>query len=327
MPTLGRDGSPHIAVIIPAYNAETTIAAAVSSALREPETCEVVVVDDGSRDATGEAARSADDGSGRLRVVRQPNGGVSAACNAGVALTTAPIWTVLDADDVFARGRFAALLARVGDAWDIAADPVVFRAPDGSEHRLEPRSGFELITLETFVRGNISRRKAPRSELGYLQPLKRRAFFDRHRLSFDPAVRFAEDYMFYATALARGARFVWGSGPGYVAYVRAGSLSHTQSAADYERVIAFDEALMAGRSRDEVAALREHAALMRLKERYRRVEDAVERGSWTQAMRITLSHPRTTGYVFNHRWRPGLSRRVKRFAAQRPPRDLFAPGE
>jgi succinoglycan biosynthesis protein ExoU len=59
-----------VCVIIAAKDAADTIGKAVTSALREPAVGEVVVVDDGSSDATAVAASSADDGSGRLAIAR-----------------------------------------------------------------------------------------------------------------------------------------------------------------------------------------------------------------------------------------------------------------
>ena len=55
-----------VCVIIAAKNAEETIGRAVRSALSEPETAEVIVIDDGSDDRTMAEAASADDGTGRL---------------------------------------------------------------------------------------------------------------------------------------------------------------------------------------------------------------------------------------------------------------------
>jgi len=305
-----RPGSPCVAVVMPAYNAEQTIAAALRSALAEPEVAELVVVDDGSSDATGQAAQACDDKTGRLRVIRQPNRGPAAACNAGVAMTQAPVWCILDADDAFAPRRLGTLLGRLGHGWDIAADTLAFRFSDGREHRLDP-AGAKTVTLEDFVRGNIPLRKSPRCELGYLQPLMRREFFERRGLTLDTSARFAEDYMFCAGALAQGARFRWTSGPGYIAHVSSGSLSHIQTADDYERVIAFDQALMDGCTRSEARALRRHMRVMRLKAQYLRVEAELSRGRRRSALALALRDPATAGFMFNHRCRPLLSRLVK----------------
>ena len=58
------------AVLITAKDAEGTAAKAVASALAQAVVSEVVFVDDGSRDGTSSAARAADDGSGRLQLIR-----------------------------------------------------------------------------------------------------------------------------------------------------------------------------------------------------------------------------------------------------------------
>jgi len=58
----GEAPAPGVAVIIAAFNAEATIKAAIHSALCQLEVVEVVVVDDGSPDRTGEVARGCDDG-------------------------------------------------------------------------------------------------------------------------------------------------------------------------------------------------------------------------------------------------------------------------
>ena len=57
-------------IIIAARDAAATIAAAVSSALRQPETAQVLVVDDASADGTADTALAADDGTQRLDIIR-----------------------------------------------------------------------------------------------------------------------------------------------------------------------------------------------------------------------------------------------------------------
>lgn len=85
-------------VIIPAYNAAPFIADAVRSVLAQtmPD-LEVIVVDDGSSDGTGDIARAIADP--RVRVVSRVNGGVSAARNTGLELACGSHIAFLDADD------------------------------------------------------------------------------------------------------------------------------------------------------------------------------------------------------------------------------------
>ena len=75
--------SPRFSVVMPAYQAEQTIGAAVSSVLQQTHSdWELVVVDDGSTDATGAIAAAHP---GPVRVVRQENAGVAPARNRGIA--------------------------------------------------------------------------------------------------------------------------------------------------------------------------------------------------------------------------------------------------
>lgn len=99
--------SPSFSVVVPAFEAADTVAAAVGSALgQSPPPHEVVVVDDGSTDGTAAALGPV---LGRIRLIRQDNRGEAAARNRGVAAATGEYVVMLDADDVFLPGRLAAL--------------------------------------------------------------------------------------------------------------------------------------------------------------------------------------------------------------------------
>jgi glycosyltransferase involved in cell wall biosynthesis len=86
-----------IAVVIPAFEAESFVGRAIRSALEQTLTPhEIVVVDDGSSDGTGEIARSFGP---PVRCVRQPNQGAAGARNRGVEEARADYVAFLDADD------------------------------------------------------------------------------------------------------------------------------------------------------------------------------------------------------------------------------------
>jgi succinoglycan biosynthesis protein ExoU len=91
-----------ICVIIAARDAAATVGRAIRSALAEPEVAEVLLVDDGSRDRTADEALAADDGTGRLLVLSlDRNRGPAFARNHAIARSTAPLLSILDADDFF----------------------------------------------------------------------------------------------------------------------------------------------------------------------------------------------------------------------------------
>jgi glycosyltransferase involved in cell wall biosynthesis len=96
-----------VSIIIPAYNQAGYLAEAVASALGQTHAdVEVVVVDDGSTDATPEVcARFAADA--RVRTIRTENGGVAAARNRGVSEASGAYVCFLDADDRYHPTKIA----------------------------------------------------------------------------------------------------------------------------------------------------------------------------------------------------------------------------
>jgi glycosyltransferase involved in cell wall biosynthesis len=102
-----------VSVIIPAKNAEATVAAAVRSALEQTHPpFEVIVIDDGSSDRTVDVTLSI--GDPRVRVIQPTNAsGVSAARNAGLEAVRSRYVALLDADDVCLPDRLGRQLYRL----------------------------------------------------------------------------------------------------------------------------------------------------------------------------------------------------------------------
>ena len=89
-----------ISVVIPLYNKKRTISRAIESVLAQTKLPdEVIVIDDGSSDGSGEVVEGIRNH--RLKLVKQENRGVSAARNRGVALSKGNFIAFLDADDVW----------------------------------------------------------------------------------------------------------------------------------------------------------------------------------------------------------------------------------
>lgn len=101
-----------VTVVVPAYNAEDTIDETLRSVRAQTHrNLEIIVVDDGSRDATADiAARHAADDN-RLRVVRQDNAGVAAARNTGWRMGGGDVFSFVDADDLWSPEKTAEQLA------------------------------------------------------------------------------------------------------------------------------------------------------------------------------------------------------------------------
>ncbi|MCX6508660.1 MAG: glycosyltransferase family A protein [Actinobacteria bacterium] len=101
--------SRNVAVIIPAYNAAETLASTIQSAL-QPEVEQIVVVDDGSTDATAEIIRTIAATTPQIQAIFRPvSGGPAQARNDGLATTTSEFVLFLDSDDRLQPGAIATL--------------------------------------------------------------------------------------------------------------------------------------------------------------------------------------------------------------------------
>ena len=143
-PSSDRVKWPKVSVVVCAYSAADTIAECLTSLdkLTYPD-MEVIVVDDGSRDATGDIAR----GYSGVRVVELTNGGLSTARNAGLAAATGEIIAYTDADvrvdpdwlNYLVQPLLTSDVAGVGGPNVVPADDpwvsqCVARAPGGPTH-------------------------------------------------------------------------------------------------------------------------------------------------------------------------------------------------
>ncbi len=293
---------PSVSVIITARDAAATIGDAVRTALAEPETAEVIVVDDASRDATVAAAEDAGGGDRRLRVIRcTVNGGPAAARNCALEVATGTFVAVLDADDFLLPGRFARLLA-VPD-WDLVADNILFVAEDAAPAILPPvppgPQRLIDIDLAGFVRANRSARGTSRQEWGFLKPVIRREFLTDHGLRYDETLRLGEDYDLYVRMLQKGARFRVSARVGYAARWREDSLSSRHRTADLRALRAAARAHLAAPHLDAAAraALRAHAADLHQRFLLRDFLDRRARLGRTGAVLSALRRPATLAPV------------------------------
>ncbi len=92
---------PAVSVLMPVRNAATHLSACLDSLARQTlADFEVVAVDDGSTDGSGELLEDWASRDGRLRVLREPACGLVASLNLGLAACRAPLVARMDADDV-----------------------------------------------------------------------------------------------------------------------------------------------------------------------------------------------------------------------------------
>jgi glycosyltransferase involved in cell wall biosynthesis len=147
MPLPAAPARPEVSIVIPAFNARGSIATTLASvAAQTLAAIEILVIDDGSTDGTGELADSFAATDPRITVVRQPNAGVAVARNRGAERARGEFLAFCDADDWWdpsflekAVRVFRASSADTGAvfAWtafhDDAGRPLPFRLNSGYE--------------------------------------------------------------------------------------------------------------------------------------------------------------------------------------------------
>lgn len=210
-----QENEPLVSVIIPVYNAGTTIATAVHSVLRQTLTdIEVIIVDDASSDDSAAVAERLMAQDGRIQLLRNTvNRGQAAARNLAIRHARGLWVTPVDADDEITPHRLQNLHeAGIASEADLIADGVRFAGPlrPGTPRHLSASRGtgesLEKLYLEEVIRSDIPLNGL--CSLGYLKPLMRRTFLEQWRLTYDEDLRFAEDLNLYVRCLLCRGNFV-----------------------------------------------------------------------------------------------------------------------
>ncbi|MFN8095764.1 MAG: glycosyltransferase [Vicinamibacteria bacterium] len=132
---------PHVSVLLPVRDGGEALAACLDSlAAQTLADHEVVAVDDGSTDGTGQRLRERAARDPRLRVLATPPRGLVAALSLALAEARAPLVARMDADDVAFSGRLAAQAARLAE--DPAVDVLGCRVEIGARAGASPGAGM-----------------------------------------------------------------------------------------------------------------------------------------------------------------------------------------
>ena len=111
-----------ISVIIPVYNVKAYLAEAVESVIHQTyQNLEIILVDDGSTDGSGEICDEYAKKDNRIKVIHQQNKGLSASRNAGLDTCQGEIISFLDSDDAFCKD----MLEKMHDAMEKTGADIV----------------------------------------------------------------------------------------------------------------------------------------------------------------------------------------------------------
>jgi glycosyltransferase involved in cell wall biosynthesis len=198
---------PAVSIITPAYNAEAYLADTIRSAQAQTfRDFEMLIVDDGSTDGTAWIARQFALGDDRIRVISQANAGISGARNTALARAEAPIFVLLDSDDVWFPNYLeeqVCVLTSAPSAGVVSANALNLGGSfDGMPLRrlpseVHPISLRELIEVEESV---------------CIMSMIRREVYERIG-GFDTTLPSSEDYDFWLRTLIAGFEILFNGKP------------------------------------------------------------------------------------------------------------------
>jgi glycosyltransferase involved in cell wall biosynthesis len=191
--------NPLVSVIIPAYNAELFLAETLTSAQQQTyREFEVIVVDGGSTDRTGEITRGFVEKDARFILLCQPNASIAAACNTALKQAHGEWIALLEADDVWLPEKLAAqldLLKQEPNANLLFTDYFLW---DGRND-----FGRRYSNPDKFANGDVSLRLIFFDLFGTSTVMFKREMLDKVGL-FDIEVSVAQDWDLWLRIAERG---------------------------------------------------------------------------------------------------------------------------
>jgi teichuronic acid biosynthesis glycosyltransferase TuaG len=213
------DSKPRVSVITPAYNAARFLRDTIESVRRQTvEDWELLIVDDGSTDATVAIVERYANEDRRIRLLRQSNAGPSAARNQGMRAARGAWFAFLDSDDQWLPGFLEHQLRvfeRYPDTSLVTTTAYDLGGPRSGRPRRPPTNGYPVLTLEDIILDDSA---------VFIMTVFRRAVFDRIG-GLDERQWTSEDYDFWIRAALAGFVFRVSTEPLGLYRRHAGSLS------------------------------------------------------------------------------------------------------
>lgn len=143
---------PLVSVIVPVYNGEKSIGECLKSITgQEYDNLEIIVIDDGSTDSTGEIVESFRKNDSRIMLLQQVNGGVSAARNSGLDMCRGKYVRFVDADDVLLPDSIHMMVERAErDGSDLVLSPYVEKVGE-IRHVRDLGKGSETVDIGAYL--------------------------------------------------------------------------------------------------------------------------------------------------------------------------------
>lgn len=216
---------PCVTIIIPIYNAQSTLRRCVDSVLsQEFADFELILADDGSKDGSGAVCDEFARRDSRVRVVHKANSGVSDTRNQAMAMARGEYLQFLDADD-WITPNATKLLVRA--AREHGCDLVISDFYRVVGERVAPKGDIDEdgpLTREEFA-AHMMENPADFYYGVLWNKLYRRDIITEHRLQMDPEISWCEDFLFNLEYIRHARRFFALQVPIYYYVKTKGSLA------------------------------------------------------------------------------------------------------
>lgn len=245
---MNTEETPRVSVIVPVYNVSRLLSRCVESLLRQDmDDWELILVDDGSSDGSGEICDHYAARDRRIVVRHKANEGVSVARNTGMAIARAEWVCFVDSDDWVEPGYLSGMLQYASDTDTVVYGTLMHDYEDGSPSsagcHFTDGDSCDLTSQEEAAPFMVRNRIA---ENGY--PFAK--IFNKKILAngegFNPAISYHEDHVFVLDYLLKARRIVLSADSNYHYVHRSGGISLSKKTHPAANMVIASEELLRG---------------------------------------------------------------------------------
>lgn len=191
-----RNKLPLVSIIVPVYKAEAYVATCIESI--QAQTCtdwELILVDDGSPDNSGQICDNYAFGDERITVIHKMNGGVSAARNDALKIAKGKYLSFVDSDDYVLPLYLSDMLACEADV--VVTGYINRYEPQTRKEHYRPIAGDRFYSVENRnLADGLSDIEMDYRWLGPAAKLYLRDIVNKHNILFDESLDYGEDHLF-----------------------------------------------------------------------------------------------------------------------------------
>lgn len=213
MPDTQPTNQYELSLIVPVYNAEPYLSRCIESLLNVDVNKEIILIDDGSTDNSLAVLNQYAQQYSGIRVISQPNKGVSAVRNRGIELAQGRYLQFVDSDDYLIFSHFSSLI-HAADSYNLDIIQWLMIEQDLNNPNLEKRYRYTLpldlpngkrkagstYSGESYVLEMVKQNQVFSCCTG----LYRTDYLRTHQIHFDESITSCEDSLFLLDAMLKG---------------------------------------------------------------------------------------------------------------------------